>query len=214
MTNGAEGVRQREDADDVLVARAQAGDLTAYDALVRRHIVRITVIARALLHNREDAEDLVQDAFVRAFDRLHTLDVPRGGFGRWVTRIVTNSGLNALKARRVRRAEPVHLVPGIVSPDPRPDEAAEREEVRRRFRQAFAELSPRQRVIVTLYEVEGVSTAEMANQLTMRPETVRWHLHKARGVLREALSSLRDSGDGHVSGGDSGGPAHRRRGVA
>jgi RNA polymerase sigma-70 factor (ECF subfamily) len=189
-----------EDSDDVLVARAQAGDRSAFDMLVRRHIARITMVARALLRNRADADDLVQDAFVRAFDRLYTLDVSRGGFGRWLTRIVTNTGLNALKARRVRRAEPVHLISGLVSPGPEPDEAAEQEEIRRYFRQALAELSPRQRAIVTLYEVEGVPTAEIAAQLEMKPETVRWHLHKAREVLRTALSGLREPrepNDGH-----------------
>lgn len=200
MAGDAASARPLEDSDDVLVARAQAGDRAAFDTLVRRHIVRVTMVARALLQNRADADDLVQDAFVRAFDRLYTLDVSRGGFGRWVTRIVTNTGLNALKARRVRMAEPVHLISGIVSPEPQPDKAAENEEFRRRFRQALAELSTRQRVIVTLYEVEGVSTAEIAEQLEMKPETVRWHLHKAREVLRTALSAFRESGDMNDAG--------------
>lgn len=189
------GFSHLQESDDVLVARAQAGDRAAFDALIRRHIGRVTTIARALLQNRADADDLVQDAFVRAFDRLDTLDVSRGGFGPWITRIVTNAGLNALKARRVRMAEPVHLVAGIVSRAPRPDEAAEREEFRRRFRQALAGLSTRQRTIVMLYEVDGISTAEIAEQLEMKPETVRWHLHKARAALRNALSAFRRSAD-------------------
>jgi RNA polymerase sigma-70 factor (ECF subfamily) len=189
------GFSHSKQSDDALVARAQAGDRAAIDALVRRHIVRVRMIARALLQNRADADDLVQDTFVRAFDRLDTLDVSRGGFGPWITRIATNAGLNMLKSRRVRLAEPVHLVAGIVSQDPRPDEAAEREEFRRRFRQALAGLSARQRTIVMLYEVDGLSTADIAAQLAMRPQTVRWHLHKARAVLRDALSAFRRSAD-------------------
>jgi RNA polymerase sigma-70 factor (ECF subfamily) len=186
-----------EDPDDILVAQAQAGDVSAFDTLVRRHIVRVTRIARALLHNRADADDVVQDAFVRAYDRLYTLDVSRGGFGRWITRIVTNAGLNAIKARRVRHAEPVHLMSDLASTDVEPDEAATREEVRRRFREALGKLTPQQRLIVTLYEVEGVPTALIAEQLSMKPETVRWHLHKARGALRQALSIFRGTGDAH-----------------
>jgi RNA polymerase sigma-70 factor, ECF subfamily len=194
MKGDAAGTEPFEDSDDVLVARAQAGDPSAFDALVRRHIARVTMVARALLQNRADADDLVQDAFMKAFDRLHTLDVSRGGFGRWVTRITTNTGLNALKARRVRKAEPVHLI-SVVSGEPRPDEAAEHEEFRRRFQQALADLPARQRAIVALYEVEGLSTVEIADQLELKPETVRWHLHKAREVLRATLAVFRDGGE-------------------
>jgi RNA polymerase sigma-70 factor (ECF subfamily) len=182
-------------SDDDLVARAQAGDLVAFDSLVRRHIVRLTMVARALLQNSADADDVVQDAFVKGFARLHALDISRGGFGPWMTRIVTTTGLNALKARRVREAEPVHLISDIRSTDLQPDEMAEQGEFRQRFREALETLSPRQRVIVTLYEVEGVPTDVIAEQLGMRPETVRWHLHKARGLLRKALSAFHEGGE-------------------
>ena len=184
-----------ETSDDGLVARAQAGDLSAFDTLVRRHIARVTLVARALLQDSAEADDVVQDAFVKAFARLHALDVSRGGFGRWITRIVTNTGLNALKARRVRLAEPVHLILDLRSTDLQPDEFAERGDFRRRFRDALGELSPRQRAIVTLYEVEGVPTDVIAQQLGMKPETVRWHLHKARGILRKALSAFHEIGE-------------------
>ena len=195
MAGDASEPGRLEDSDDGLVARAQAGDLSAFDTLVRRHIVRLTVVARALLQNSADADDVVQDAFVKAFTQLHALDVSRGGFGRWITRIVTNTGLNALKARRVRLAEPVHLISDLRSTDLQPDELAERGEFRRRFRDALDTLSPRQRVIVTLYEVEGVPTDVIAEQLEMQPETVRWHLHKARGILRKALSAFHGTGE-------------------
>jgi RNA polymerase sigma-70 factor (ECF subfamily) len=134
---------------------------------------------------------------MRAYNRLSSLDVSRGGFGRWMTRIVTNTGLNARKAQRVRAAEPMHLVSNLVSPEPQPDQAAEHEEIRRRFRLALSDLSACQRVIVTLYEVEGVPTADIAEQLGMKPETVRWHLHRARKILRRTLSPLREAGDAH-----------------
>src|SRR5207302_8529114 len=84
--------------DRELVDRVKHGDVTAYDALVRRHIRHATTIARRLLGNVEDAEDLVQEAFVRALDRIESFDDSRA-FALWFLRLLINAGLNARKAR-------------------------------------------------------------------------------------------------------------------
>jgi RNA polymerase sigma-70 factor, ECF subfamily len=185
----------REPATDAeetaLVDRATRGDPAAFDALVRRHLPGALVAAERLLGDRADAEDLVQDAFLRALDRLPLLD-PNRPFGPWFFTLLRNLGINQLRAKRVRHTEPELL--DAASPDARPDEEMERAEVRERFDAALAALTPRQREIVMLFEVEGWKGAEIAEHLGLTPENVRWHLHQAKKSLRVSLSTLRDEG--------------------
>lgn len=185
----------REPATDAeetaLVDRATRGDPAAFDALVRRHLPGALVAAERLLGDRADAEDLVQDAFLRALDRLPLLD-PNRPFGPWFFTLLRNLGINQLRAKRVRHTEPELL--DAASPDALPDEEMERTEVRERFDAALAALTPRQREIVVLFEVEGWKGAEIAEHLGLTPENVRWHLHQAKKSLRVSLSTLRDEG--------------------
>lgn len=178
------------DADETaLVARAQRGDATAFDSLVRRHLPGALVAAERLLGDHSDAEDLVQDAFLRALDRLPLLD-PQRPFGPWFFTLLRNLGINQLRARRVRHTEPEPL--DAASSDALPDDALIRTEVRERFQKALETLTPRQREIVMLFEVEGWKGAEIAEHLGLTPENVRWHLHQAKKSLRVALAPLRD----------------------
>lgn len=180
------------DAEETaLVDRATRGDPSAFDALVRRHLPGALVAAERLLGDRADAEDLVQDAFLRALDRLPLLD-PGRPFGPWFFTLLRNLGINQLRAKRVRHTEPELL--DAASPDALPDEEMERAEVRERFDAALAALTPRQREIVMLFEVEGWKGAEIAEHLGLTPENVRWHLHQAKKSLRVSLSTLRDEG--------------------
>lgn len=185
----------REPATDAeetaLVDRATRGDPAAFDALVRRHLPGALVAAERLLGDWADAEDLVQDAFLRALDRLPLLD-PNRPFGPWFFTLLRNLGINQLRAKRVRHTEPELL--DAASPDALPDEEMERAEVRERFDAALAALTPRQREIVMLFEVEGWKGAEIAEHLGLTPENVRWHLHQAKKSLRVSLSTLRDEG--------------------
>lgn len=172
-----------------IVARVQRGDVAAFDALVRRYIDRALVVAKRITGNTHDAEDLVQDAFMRALDRIASFDNSRP-FGPWFFRVLTNAGLNARRARKLRATEPEAL--DAPSHDAGPDEMAERHEIRERFDAALASLSARQRLIVTWFEVDEVPSSEIAERLGIAQETVRWHLHQARRVLREALGIVRD----------------------
>jgi RNA polymerase sigma-70 factor, ECF subfamily len=172
-----------------IVARVQHGDVAAFDALVRRYIDRALIVARRITGNAHDAEDLVQDAFMRALDRIGSFDNSRP-FGPWFFRVLTNTGLNARRARVLRMTEPEAV--DAPSGDAGPDEIVERLEIRERFDAALATLSPRQRLIVTLFEVDEVPSSEIAARLGIAQETVRWHLHQARLVLREALGIVRD----------------------
>ena len=186
---GPDSSRDAADDDHALVDRVRRGDATAYDTLVRRHIRRATIIARRLLGNVEDAEDLVQEAFVRALNRISSFDNSRA-FAPWFFRLLINAGINARKARALRVAEPEHSE--LPSRGATPLELTERREIRERFMTALASLPPRQRLVISMFEVDGLSTSEIATALGISRETVRWHHHQARRTLRKALAAFRE----------------------
>jgi RNA polymerase sigma-70 factor (ECF subfamily) len=172
-----------------IVDRVQHGDVAAFDLLVRRYVGRALIVARRVTGNTHDAEDLVQDSFMRALERIASFDNTRP-FAPWFFRVLTNTGLNARRARALRMTEPEAL--DAASRDAGPDELMERLEVRERFEAALAALPARQRLIVSLYEVDELSSADIADMLGVTQETVRWHLHQARRALRVALAVVRD----------------------
>jgi RNA polymerase sigma-70 factor, ECF subfamily len=178
-TKAAEPQDERE-----LLARVQAGDSEAFDLLVRRYLPKARVIARRLMHNPDDADDLVQDAFLRALERIATFDIPRAS-EPWFTRLLVNLGLDWRRKQVVRRTESHD--PERVAGGTRPDREAERSELRSSLQEALEKLPDRQRLIVTLFEVDGRSTEEVADMLKVSQVTVRWHLHQARKTLRELL---------------------------
>jgi RNA polymerase sigma-70 factor, ECF subfamily len=175
--------------DALLVERVRRGDAEAYGELVTRHMRPAFTIAFRLLEHREDAEDVVQDAFVQALDRLATLEHGRP-FRPWFQRIVVNRALNVRRSRAVRATEPIpDAAQAGTAP---PDRAAERAELRSRLRAALDALPERQRVIVQLAELEDLSSGEIAEILGIADGTVRWHLHQAKHALRAALGALRE----------------------
>jgi RNA polymerase sigma-70 factor (ECF subfamily) len=178
------------DEERLIIERVKRGDSAAFDHLVRRHLPRAFAIAYRVVGNREDAEDVVQDAFVRALRYIRGFD-ERQPFAPWLNRLVMNTGLD-MRARRAREAtEPEAR--DAPSPHASPHLALERQEVRDRFAIALATLPPRQRLILARFEVDGLSTAEIATELGITTETVRWHLHQARHALRAPLGVLRDA---------------------
>lgn len=167
-----------------LVERIRRGDAEAYGELVERHARRAFSIAYRLLGHREDAEDLVQDAFLAALEGIDGFDSSRP-FGPWLYRIVTNRGLNARKARALRVTEEVPAE--TASRLPPPDRLVERSEAHARLAAALGALPERQRLVLQLYELEGISGPEIAEMLGLSEGTVRWHLHEARKALRKEL---------------------------
>ena len=171
--------------DAQLVERVRRGDAAAFDQLVTRHMRRAFGVAYRLLGQREDAEDLVQEAFMVALQRIDTFEAGRP-FGPWFFRILVNRGLNARKARSLRTTEeiPDSAAAGGASPE----REAERTELREGIRAALDELPERQRTVVQLFELEGFSGPEIAAILEISDATVRWHLHEARRALRRVLA--------------------------
>lgn len=174
-----------EDFEDrELLALVQQGDSGAFDLLVRRHLPRARLVARRLMQDPDDADDLVQDAFLRALEKIGSFDIARA-FEPWFTRLLVNLGLDLRRKQNVRRTEAYdpELFPG----PGRADEELDRAELGDSLHRALARLPDRQRLIVTLFEIDGRSTEEVASMLKVSQVTVRWHLHQARRTLREAL---------------------------
>lgn len=167
-----------------LVLRVQGGDAEAFDALMRRYLPRARLLARRLMPDADDADDLVQEAFLRVLEKIGSFDVGRA-FEPWFTRLLVNLGLDLKRKQVVRRTE--RHDPELFSGGARPDQDAERTELGQSLNRALERLPDRQRLIVSLFEVDGYSTEEVATMLNVSRVTVRWHLHQARRTLREAL---------------------------
>ena len=172
--------------DAQLVARVRAGDRAAFDAIVNQYMRQAFQLAYRVVGHREDAEDLVQDSFLAAYQYLDSYDATRP-FGPWLMRIVLNRGANLRRSRARRETEPEV---DAVSPAPSGLEDSERAEARVMLNRALGTLSERQRRIVTLFDVDGMTSTEIGDMLDLSAGTVRWHLHEARRTLRGALSSF------------------------
>jgi RNA polymerase sigma-70 factor (ECF subfamily) len=148
-------------------------------------------MAVALEHapTREDAEDVVQDAFRRVLGSLHRFD-PARGFGPWFFTIVRNTARNAARHRRLRAHEPLEVEQ--VSTLPGPFEDAHRGELRRQLGEAIDALPTMQRACVRLCLVEGLTSAEAASAVGLAESTVRVHVFKARQHLQQLLAGWRE----------------------
>lgn len=171
-----------------LLDRVREGDQAAFGELLARYLSRALALAVRIVRHREDAEDVVQDAFLRALGHIDQFDASRP-FWPWLARIVVNRGLDVVSARAGRGA--LELVDDLADGSPDPSELTERAEVARRFRDAVETLSPRRRLVVELFELEGFSVAEITQLIGGSTATIRWHLHMARRDLRAALSPFR-----------------------
>ena len=146
--------------------------------------------------HREDAEDLVQESFLAAYQYLDSFEVGRP-FGPWLMRIVLNRGSNLRRSRVRRSTEPE--TEGV-SDAPSALEVSERTDTGKILSEALATLSERQRLIVTMFDVDGLTSSEIGEMLELAPGTVRWHLHEARRHLRGVLARFFGGDDGRIEG--------------
>jgi RNA polymerase sigma-70 factor, ECF subfamily len=177
-------VRNPED-EKRLVLAAQRGDTVAFAGLVRLHERTAYAIARAIVTVHEDAEDAVQEAFLRAYQALARFR-PDQAFGAWLNRIVANAALDTARRRKVRAADELTDAVADSFRDP-----AEAEELRRRLGEALAKLPQRARSVIVLHDVEGFTHAEIGEMLGIPEGTARSDLHHARQQLRRLLKDLR-----------------------
>jgi RNA polymerase sigma-70 factor (ECF subfamily) len=186
---GGSGSPEHQAAEGAAVERVLAGDAEAFAPIVRRYLRPAHTIATRLLGNPQDAEDLVQEAFLTALANLHSFDRTRP-FGPWFYRIVWTRGLNLRKSLARRATEPLEPERHPGRSDPSVE--AERSELAETVRSALAELPERQRLIVQLFDLDGFSGAEIGSMLGLNPGTVRWYLHQGRRALRERLAPLEE----------------------
>jgi RNA polymerase sigma-70 factor (ECF subfamily) len=174
------------DEERDLVRRARQGDEQGFAGLVRLHQRRAYIVARSIVLTHEDAEDAVQEGFLRAYQALDRFD-PGQTFGAWLNRIVANAALDLARRRKVRNSEELSdSIPAAFS-DP-----AEGGELRERLQKAMAELPERARSVIVLHDVEGFTHAEIGEMLGIPGGTARSDLHHARQKLRTLLGDLRE----------------------
>ena len=185
-------------ADVALVQRARDGDSDAFAALVKRYQRRAVSVAYRLLGNIEDASDVSQDAFVRAFRHLSQLDDP-SRFGAWLMRVVSNLALNYRRSRKLRMASPLDDV-AAVSAEARSPSGSKRvslgsdedggplpAELHAAITEAMEQLPDKQRLALILFSVEGMPQKEVAEILECSIELVKWNVFQARRKLKEML---------------------------
>ena len=183
--------------DQALIQRCQAGDVAAFEPLVEKYRQRVWRIAYQIVRDREEAWDVSQEAFIRAYQSLASFR-GQSAFYTWLFRIVVNLATDRVRQRAARgRAFGTERVPdtewdGALSDDAtaRPDEEAARREQRRRLARTLQELPPNFRTIIVLSDVEGLSYREIAEVLNIPVGTVMSRLHNARKRFRELLKPL------------------------
>jgi RNA polymerase sigma-70 factor (ECF subfamily) len=170
-------------SDGELLDRLRRRDEEAVRVLTRRYSRRLFRIARGILRNDADAEDVVQDTYVRAFTHL---DDFRGdaAVGTWLVRIAMNEALQRLRRRRPT-VELEHHAPA--SPRPTPEASMAHDDMRRLLERSIDELPDAFRTIFIARIVEGLTVEETAALFDLRPETVKTRVHRARVRLRASL---------------------------
>lgn len=186
---------QLED-DEALVARAQHGDTKAFDVLIDRYKERLYSTIYHMTSNHEDANDLVQESFIRAYRHLHNF---RGhsSFYTWIYRIAVNRAINFLKRRRHRGHFSLDDVDNNIQTDPdfvelmshtTPHRSAGLLELQERLNVALQELSEPHRAVVTMHDIQGMTHADIARIMKCSEGTVRSRLFYARQQLQSLLS--------------------------
>ena len=171
-----------------LIGAAQGGDRAAFDELVRRTFVDTFTLARRLTGNEEDARDVVQDAYLRAWRGIGKF---RGEaqFSTWMYRITANAAATHVRKRRRHRTEPIDetFEPADTRSEAQPASQAESADSLERIARAVDELPPKLRSLVVLKDVYGLSHEAIAEELGISVPAAKVRLHRARRKLRDLL---------------------------
>lgn len=177
------GQAHAREGETVLVERARGGDARAFQGLVEAYQDRVYALALRIVRSPEEAEEVAQDAFVRAWRALPRF---RGEarFSTWLYRIAVRRAFDGAAGLRVRRQREAGLDDDVACT--RAAEAPGADAPRRRLEHLVAELPAVQRAAITLYYYEDRAVAEVARILDLPDGTVKTHLHRARAALRRA----------------------------
>lgn len=178
--------------DMALVHACKQGDVNAFEQLVKRYDTRLFRIAQHVTHHREDAEDAVQEAFLKAFRNLDKFQ-EKSQFSTWLIRITVNESLMKLRKQRHTREIAIEADPGqeleISDWAPNPEQLYATTELRNILRSQLQELPSSLRVAFILRDIEGLSSEETARVLQLSVDAVKARLWRARLKLRQLLSS-------------------------
>ena len=184
--------------DAEFVARLQAGDSGAFEALVRRESGPLLRVARRFLRSEEDARDALQDAFVAAYKSIGRF-ASNSRLSTWLHRILINACLMRLRAQKRRPEEDIDAYlprfaedghqaePSETWSEPAADDFLERAELRDLVRSAIDRLPEQYRIVLLLRDIEEMTTEETAEALGITPNAVKIRLHRARQALRTLL---------------------------
>jgi len=180
-------------SDEEVVDRVKAGDTALYEIIMRRYNQRLYRVARAILRDDAESEDVMQDAYVRAYQHLNQFE-GRAPFSTWLTRIAVHEALARVRNRKRNPQlddfdEGGEPVMNMAEPSPGPEDNASRAETSQLLEEAVLGLPGPYRIVVTLRDIEDLSTAETAAALELTEENVKVRLHRGRAMARTWLLS-------------------------
>lgn len=190
--------------DEQVVARVVAGEVGLFEMLMRRHNVRVYRAVRSVLRDEQEAEDAMQQAYINAYTHLAQF-AGRARFSTWLTRIAVHEAIARARRQGTRMEtsfatdeEPEDRDVRLASPEPTPEQRAFASELRSLLEGAIDALQPGYREVFMLREVEGLSTAEVAESLDLTEEAVKTRLHRARAMLQQDLLARAGAATGNA----------------
>lgn len=188
--------------DGQRVQEALAGDRKAFDGLIRKYQRQAVAVSYRLLGNSQDALEVTQDAFLKAYTSLESLQKPEA-FGGWLMRIVSNLSLNYRRSRKTRSAVPLGEVLGpqggesteahgggsewMSSGTGDPVRGLEGKELGAKLKEALARLPEKQRLAIVMFTIDEMPQKDVAEALNCSVEAVKWHVFQGRKKLKEML---------------------------
>jgi len=173
--------------DDMIIQKCLAGDKEAFSLLVDRYKKPVYVFVYRMVRQREEADDLAQETFIKAYENLWRYN-PGYKFSTWLFQIAKNLCIDALRRRQPAAAAAAELA-GQADPPVSPEREYLREETRREMEAAIDKLPPHQKACLILYHYNGLSYNETAERLGVPLQTVKNHLYRAREKLRQILKA-------------------------
>src|SRR5687768_12366264 len=190
--------------DGQLVEQSLAGKRQAFDELIRRYQRQAVAVSYRLLGNSHDALEVTQDAFLKGFASLDTLQKP-AAFGGWLMRIVSNLSLNYRRSRKTRQSVPLAEVLGPqggetteahgggsewMASSADPVRGLEGRELGEKLKAALAQLPEKQRLAIVMFTIDEMPQKQVAEALEISVEAVKWHVFQGRKKLKELLKEV------------------------
>jgi RNA polymerase sigma-70 factor, ECF subfamily len=180
--------------DQAAADEARKGDQQAFRVLVERHSHAVFRLAFRMTGNEQDAEDLVQETFLRAYKQLHRFD-GRAAFGTWLYRICANCSLDLIRSKKSRREyqpletadESLHWLDRVAAPEPSPERLTHSQQITSLLEPALKQLTERERTAFVLRHYEGCNIEEIAQTLGVHSNAAKHSVFRAVQKLRRAL---------------------------